>query len=231
MLDRQLNYGRHIIRAYAARCNPLDNVLDIAAGSGTDLKLVREVAPEASLKALECYTPNIQKLEAAGIAAFDCNLERDRFPFADESLDLIIANQTLEHTKELFWIFSEVSRTIKVGGHLIVGVPNLASLHNRLLLAAGRQPSPIKSNSAHIRGFTKGDLISFAGCWPGGYRLTDCKGSNFYPFSPFIAKPLARALPTMAWGIFLLFEKARSYDGAYLRFPHEQQLETNFYVG
>jgi len=172
-----------------------------------------------------------EKLRSMGIETFNCDLERNRFPVDDESLDLIIANQIHEHTKELFWIFSECSRVLKVGGHFIIGVPNLASLHNRILLALGRQPSPIKSASAHIRGFTRRDLLSFAECWPNGYRLDDFRGSNFYPFPAPIAKPLAKGLPTLAWGIFLLLTKNKAYDGSYLSYPSEQHLETNFFVG
>jgi hypothetical protein len=35
----------------------------------------------------------------------------------------------------------------------------------------------------------------------------------------------------MAWGIFFSFEKIREYDGGFLRFPGENELETSFYVG
>jgi SAM-dependent methyltransferase len=106
------------------------------------------------------------------------------FPFDDGSFDIIIANQILEHTIELFWIFHEITRVLKKGGgKLIIGVPNLASLHNRFLLSIGRQPTSIKSASAHIRGFTKPDMVCFVNtCWPGGYKLVKWGGSNFYPF-------------------------------------------------
>jgi hypothetical protein len=115
---------------------------------------------------------------------------------------------------------------------LIIGVPNLASLHNRLLLLLGKQPTPIQTNSAHIRGFTKGDILKFVdSCFPGGYELKAFGGSNFYPFPPMIARPLARFFPTMAWGIFLLLEKQRDYQREFLEYPIAQRLETNFYVG
>ncbi len=108
----------------------------------------------------------------------------------------------------------------------------MAALHNRILLALGRQPSPIKTHSAHVRGFTKRDLLKFVNfCFPDGYQLTDFGGSNFYPFPPFIAKPLAKFLPNMAWGIFLLLEKKRKYNQEFLEYPVKERLETNFYLG
>ena len=46
-----------------------------------------------------------------------------------------------------------------------------------------------------------------------------------------MAKPLAAVLPRMAWGIFFSFEKVKRYDGSFLRFPGDAELETSFYVG
>ena len=65
----------------------------------------------------------------------------------------------------------------------------------------------------------------------GGYVLREWAGGNFYPFPPILARPLARAFPSLAVGLFLRFEKTREYDGEFLRFPREQVLETNFFLG
>ena len=75
---------------------------------------------------------------------FVVDIERNSLPFANEPLQVILSNQTLEHVKEIFWIFHEVSRVLKTNGYLIIAVPNLASLHNRLLLLLGMQPSCLK---------------------------------------------------------------------------------------
>jgi len=162
----------------------------------------------------------------------DIDIESQRLPLEDGSVDVIIANQILEHTKNVFWILHQVSRVLKPGGSLILGVPNLAALHNRVLLCAGVQPSPIKTASAHVRGFTKGDVIRFMElCFPGGYSLEQFSGSNFYPFPPSIARVLAGWFPTLAWGIFFRFEKVRTYTDEFVQFPVNARLETNFYLG
>ena len=97
------------------------------------------------------------------------NIERDDLPLADGQADLIIANQVLEHTKEIFWIFHEVTRSLRTGGHFLFGVPNICSLHNRFLLLVGRQPTQHKVCSAHVRPFSKGDTLAFlSACFPGG---------------------------------------------------------------
>ena len=232
MIDRSLNYGRHWIEEFLRRKGPVATVVDLGAGHGTDLAIAKRLMPECALHAVECWPPYVEELSSQGIAVHPLNIERDELPFPSRSVDVVIANQVLEHTKELFWIFHETTRVLRSGGAFIVGVPNLASLHNRLLLALGRQPSPIKSASAHVRGFTRPDMLHFVeSCFPGGYGLRGFGGSNFYPFPPVVARPLARLFPRMAWGMFFMFEKRREYTDEFLRFPAVQQLETNYFLG
>jgi len=232
MIDRSLNYGRHHIRNFCASVRPVQKVLDLGAGHGDDLYLAGQMHPLARLYAVEVYEPYAKELEAKAVSVLRLDIERDRLPFQDQELDIVIANQVLEHTKELFWIFHEVTRVLRIGGSFIIGVPNLAALHNRVLLAMGRQPSPIKSNSAHVRGFTRRDLCAFVeSVFPAGFALQQYGGSNFYPFPPVLARPLAKLLPNMAWGIFLRLEKKRAYDREFLDYPVAEKLETNFFRG
>jgi len=211
---------------------PYTSVLDIGAGYGADLSIAKDVDPSCTLYALEYNLSNVSILESQGISVNSIDLEKEQFPYDSDFFDVIIANQILEHTKELFWIFHEATRVLKGGGGLIIGVPNLASLHNRILLSIGRQPTSIKSASAHIRGFTKPDLLHFVNtCWPGGYELVKWGGSNFYPFPPVISKPMASMFPSLAWGLFLLFEKVGEYNDEFIQYPINENLETNYFVG
>ena len=232
LIDRSLNYGRHHIEHFLRAASPYQRVLDIGAGGGDDLALARRAQPAAELHAIEVFPPSVQRLTQHGIHVHPIDLERERFPLDDGAVDVVIANQVLEHTKEIFWIFHEVTRVLRVGGSFVIGVPNLAALHNRLLLLTGRQPSPLKNDSAHVRGYTRRDLLRFVDrIFPGGYRLANFGGSNFYPFPPALARPLAALLPGMAWGIFLRLEKVREYRREFVEYPARERLETNFYLG
>jgi SAM-dependent methyltransferase len=230
MIDRHLNFGRHHIARFLTQTTPFMNVVDVGAGLGEDLAQAAKTCPTAERFAIESWPPNVEKLKAYH-QVFSLNLEKDPLPFANESIDVVLANQVLEHVKEIFWILHQVSRTLRVGGHLIVGVPNLASWHNRLLLLFGKQPTAIQNHSAHIRGYTKHDILRLLQMvFPGGYALRGFRGANFYPFPPLLAKPMARLLPGGAWSIFLLLEKKRRYHEEFLAHPILQELETNFYV-
>lgn len=232
MIDRTLNYGRHHVARFTKNAAPFESVLDIGAGLGDDLMLARAAAPNAILHAIEVWPPYQEKLKALGVNVCALDLERDQMPFATGSMDVIIANQILEHVKEVFWIFHEISRILRVGGHFILGVPNLASFHNRLLLGLGRQPTIIKNNSAHVRGWTKHDMLRFVNsCFPGGYELRGFGGGNFYPFPGWVAKPLSGLFPNASWSVFMDLVKVSEYSDSFVRWPRVQKLETNFYTG
>lgn len=233
MINRQLNYGRDLIRKFISEAQLKDKVLDIGAGHGDDLLFVREFNKNAQLFAVEIYPPYIKELESKGVTVFPSNIERDALPFENESLDMILINQVFEHVKDVFWLLHEITRVLKKDGYLIVGVPNLASLHNRVLLLLGKQPTSIQNDSAHVRGYTKTDFKNLLNSgFKDGYVLKGYGGSNFYPFPETLAKPLAKILPGMAWGIFMKWQKVKDYqfDG-YLKFPVENRLETSFYLG
>jgi SAM-dependent methyltransferase len=231
MVDRSLNYGRHLIADFV-RGLDVRVALDLGPGQGDDIRAVRAAHPGARIVGLESYPPYVERLRAAGFEVLSADIERDRLPFDDGMVDLIVANQILEHVKELFWILHECARTLRVGGSIVIGVPNLAAFHNRALLAIGRQPSPMKNWSAHVRGYTKSDLVqTIDKPFPGGFVLRRSGGANFYPLPGAIAKVAARAWPGGAWGLFTRFEKVRPYEGSYLRWAGEQQLETKFYLG
>jgi predicted SAM-dependent methyltransferase len=120
--------------------------------------MAADICPSAARFGLETYPPNVEILKMRH-EVISLDLEKDPFPFEDESIDVVMSNQVLEHVKEIFWILHQVSRVIRVGGYMIIGVPNLASFHNRLLLLFGMQPTSIQNHSAHVRGYTKHDIM------------------------------------------------------------------------
>jgi len=208
-----LNFGRDIVKDWATSYikdigKDEIRILDIGVGEGTDLLNIKENLPgkRFGLFGIEFYQRNIELAEKNGITVFSINIEKEVIPVEDEFFDIIIANQIIEHLKEIFWVFSEMSRVLKKGGIAIIGAPNLAALHQRVLLMFGKQPSSIELLSEHVRGFTKPCFSRFITA--GGYfEILDFKGANFYPFPPPLGKVLSRLFPTFAVGIFFLIRR------------------------
>jgi SAM-dependent methyltransferase len=232
MIDHLETYGPHVIEDLTKNIHNPEVCVDLGAGGGRDLGILRKLHPHAKLIALEAGREYADNLRGKADEILIANIERDVFPFANESVDLFIANQVLEHTKEIFWIFNEVSRSLKVGGHFIFGVPNICSLHNRFLMLFGKHPTQHKVCSAHVRPFSKDDTLAFLNaCFPAGYSLEEFRGSQFYPFPKSIARPLANALPEAAFTIFFKIRKLREYNSEFAFYPGRAHLETNFWTG
>lgn len=235
-----LNYGRKTIQDwtvdYVVRtdCREL-SLMDIGCGKGYDLDNMRQAVlakrpqTEVHMHGIEFYPEAIRQSEALGIKIITGDLEKMTWPLPDASLDIVVANQILEHTKEVFWITSEVARVLKPGGLFIVGVPNVASLHNRFLLLGGEQPTTLETLSAHVRGFTKPTFRRFIQA-DGYFRLRDFDGGNFYPFPKPIAEKLSHLLPSMAVTIFFCSERTEK-PGKFIDILKTRRYETNFYTG
>lgn len=227
-------YGRQIVTRYAEEhlktCQK-GIVLDLAAGQGDDLRNIRSnYNGDCDLYALDAYPPNVKRLREMGVNVYASDIERQIFPFEDGFFDVIIANQILEHCKELFWIFTEVQRVLKPGGVFIVGVPNLAASHNRLMLMLGMMPPCIETLGSHVRGFTYKDFKWFIET--GEYFIVEeFDGSGRYGFIPLLSKGLSRAFPKSDVGLFLKIRRTDKTDGRFLDILQTLELATNFYVG
>jgi SAM-dependent methyltransferase len=229
-----LNYGREIVRVWAldhaSSLQSTPNILDLGPGPGTDLAGIAEgLRAPANMHGLDILDSQIDGAGEKGFKVVNVDIERQRYPFADGSLDIVLANQVIEHTKEIFWVFSEVSRILTAGGLFVVGVPNLASLHNRIALMCGLQPPTIRVLGPHVRGFTRESFIEFAEC--GGYfKMLEVRGSNFYPFPPWIAVRLARALPTLAVSLYFRIQRTDKH-GTFLEALRDVDTTTRYFTG
>lgn len=237
-----LNYGRDIISDWAIKyieeqnkINHKDNyiIFDHGCGHGDDLILiqnkVKSILPNIKLNlyGIENYQPFVEECKNKGIHVFSLDLEKEIYPMKDESVDIIISNQVMEHTKEIFWIMEQFTRILKPNGLLIIGVPNLASLHNRILLLLGEQPTAQQSLGPHVRSFTLPDLRRFVEV-NGFFQFIERKGSNFYPFPPAISRNLAKLFPSFAWGLFAKFIRTEK-KGHFTSYLEENFLETPYY--
>jgi len=231
-----LNYGRETMAAMARRHFASAGkselrVLDLGAGTGADLSNVAlSLGPErCRLAGIESNPQAARALSSKGIEVHALDLERDPFPFGDAEVDLVLANQVLEHTKEIFWILAETVRVLRPEGCLLVGLPNLASLHNRVLLLFGAQPSSIEWLGPHVRGATAEGFLRFA--MTGGFlQVREVRGGNFYPLPAALARPMSRALPRMAVSLFFRLERT-TRAGSFLEVLAGAGYETPFYRG
>lgn len=231
-VDRELNYGRAQLDDLFQGFSQVRSALDVGVGTGDDLIRLHAQHPGARLMGVDFNPANLGRVSERGIEPLCVNIERERIPVDDESVDVVIANQVFEHLKEVFWCLHECCRILAPGGQLVVGVPNLASFHNRLLLLAGRQPTCIRTVGPHVRGFTKRDMLELVQSVSGGaLEMQSFAGANFYPMPAVLAKPLASLLPNAAVTIFLSFREVGPYRAEFMERVKREPFETNYFVG
>lgn len=121
-VDHGETYGRHILAAIAPTLS-ISTCVDLGCGAGADLGIVQASHPQAQCYGVDFGDWNAAALRQKNITPLAVNIEAEPLPLADESMDLVIANQVLEHTKEVFWINHEIFRVLRVGGISIWGCP------------------------------------------------------------------------------------------------------------
>jgi SAM-dependent methyltransferase len=205
--------GRHLIPIEAVRAcgsSTHPRILDVAAGRGADLTKIgldlEQAGREPELFAVESFPESIEVLRRAGVMVSSIDIEHEVLPFDNDFFDVVICNQVLEHTKEIFWIISEIARVMKPKGVLILGVPNLGSLHNRIALLVGHQPPAIAVFGPHVRGLTVPGLTNFLETG-NILKVKKVLGGNFYPFPPKISRSLARLFPSLSVSSFYIVQR------------------------
>lgn len=65
----------------------------------------------------------VRTCTSRGYRMAQCDLERERLPYADDTFDLVVGLHMLEHVGRPAEILRDMMRVLKPGGVLIVGVP------------------------------------------------------------------------------------------------------------
>jgi len=165
-------------------------LLDVGCWDGETTRRCGGAMRAQRLLGVEVYEEQARRAEERGLEVARIDLEAERFPWADGSVDVVVCNQVLEHLKNVWLPLSEIHRVLRPGGHAILSVPNLASFHNRVLLALGRQPTSIRVFGPHVRGYAFGEfceLVERGGAFAIERRL----GAGFYPVLSPWSRPLS----------------------------------------
>jgi SAM-dependent methyltransferase len=130
-----------------------------------------------------------------------------RFPYDDQTFDLVVSNQVIEHVVDTDNFVHEAYRVLKPGGRAVISTENLASWHNVASLVLGWQPfslTNISSNAMAVgnplgihrgeRGELRGHLRVFA--YRGlhelfalhGFSVDRILGAGYYPLPGGLAR-------------------------------------------
>jgi len=150
-------------------------ILDIGPTPFT--MFIKEKFQHYDVWALDLTNLMEERFKNAGIQLKTCDLDNCSLPFEDEYFDIVIFTEVLEHIfSPPTDVLTEIKRIIRPSGKLILSVPNIARLSNRIKLLFGMTPlvngdDQMKKGwvhgHGHIHEYTKKEILSL------------CKSLNF----------------------------------------------------
>ena len=109
------------------------SILDLSCGEGE--VLTRLAADGCRVHGTHFRDDDYIIENRAGLGAIPITTGVDlqqRLPFEDNSFDVVLMTEVLEHLDSQFHIVAEVSRVVRSGGFFVFSTPNLQRLHSRL---------------------------------------------------------------------------------------------------
>ena len=125
-----------VLEQIAALVPPGSRVLDLGCGTGELLAYLQQHRGCTGY-GVEIDDANLLACVQRGVNAIQLNLEEGLSIFEDQSFDVVLQLETLQHLRNTELMLRETARVGRIG---IVSFPNFAHWPNRLQVLMGRMP-------------------------------------------------------------------------------------------
>lgn len=206
------------------------NILDVGCGTGYFTHSLKRMYPSAKVHGVDISDTalSIGKKKYKDIIFVKADTEV-KLPFKDNTFDLVISGEHIEHVRDIDKNLLEINRVMRTRGTLIITTPNLVSAFNRLLVLVGKWPFYFEASllktipmfkfvkftlpnmdllpSGHLRLFTPEMLVRL---------LTIYNFKKVYEGLSYLSKPVVRQFDrlfslntNLASGLLLIFIKEK----------------------
>jgi len=205
-------------------------VLDIGAAPGYLTTLVRHLfgyevcgldSSHLIYQAGHDFRDYVSRMRGAGVIIRDCDVGKDRFPFPDESFDIVLCTEVIEHIRNPKWALAEALRVLRKGGTLVLSTPNFARASNRMKRFIG-----MRASFHGVREYTPQEIVRLVeevGFSVSGVRFSDwserknlkkLRRARHLPWIPSAALvilkyALTQVSPSLSSYVFLIATKSR----------------------
>jgi ubiquinone/menaquinone biosynthesis C-methylase UbiE len=144
--------GRYFDHLYGAMCDqryiaqkklvehdPDALLLDCGSRTGDNTLSLAQPIGTKRMIGLDYNLRSLYQARKRGIIPLHADLNQ-YLPLSDDSVDLIVATDVIEHLVDPALFVREMHRVLKKNGYAIIDTPNLASWHNIFALLSGLQP-------------------------------------------------------------------------------------------
>lgn len=133
------------------------------------LKLLEVGAQHGILKEFLPRNISYISLDMDEESDYDVDLNNEKMPFENESFDIVVCLETLEHVLYPYRVLEELKRVVKRNGLMILSMPNEYNFYLRLNYLFGKklnqidEPFMIVEKLQHIHKPRVEDILSFFG--------------------------------------------------------------------
>lgn len=203
----------------------IERLLDLGCGEGNLSIKVAEALHCKEIFGVDVNDRALQKARLKGIKTFVVDLN-STLPFLDNSFDLVLMTEVIEHLYNVDQALSEAHRILRRNGYMILSTPNLAGWLNRFVLLLGyqpyltnvslhydvgklfRKPKETGCEGQHIRVFTLRALKQLLRLY--GFKIIDIKGATLEQLpkiARYVDRIIAALAPSLAMDVIVLAQK------------------------
>lgn len=135
-------------------------ILDYGCGTGIFIGELLMVNPNLEIFGIDIsdYAINVARKKFKN-AQFFVQTEEKKLPFANNSVDLILAMDVIEHVFDVKTLLHEFHRILSPGGKIFISTPYHGFIKNLFIIFLGFDVA-FDPTAAHIRFFSKKSLLS-----------------------------------------------------------------------
>jgi|GEM_PF-3402380 len=121
-------------------------ILDVGVGAGRMLRNLKYHGFN-NLYAIDVDLQYKKHLANEGIKVKQCNLEKDKIPFKDNTFDIVVSFHVVEHVRNSNNYFLEIRRVLKKGGLFICETPDFSKTYKKIFYSDPTHVTPLQLDS------------------------------------------------------------------------------------
>jgi len=180
--------------------NPI-KLIDIGCGDGYLLKEIAKDFPQIDLFGIDLSENRVETAKKFVPRAVFKTGDAQDVPFKDETFDIVVCSEVIEHCPDDMKVLAELYRILKTNSFLILTVPNLYTLESISKLLIGKRIAP---PPYHLREYSYNQLIRKIK--ESGFKILKFQSIGFYiPKMSLFFK--SRSLTTFLFSLAKIFPK------------------------
>lgn len=132
-------------------------ILDVGCGSGDNARLFKQLNPQRKIYGITLSSTEHERASQSMEQCWVADIESASLPFLEGmEFDAVVFSHVLEHVKEPAKILSRFLLYLKPGGEILIAVPNVLELKQRVKFLMGKFEYEQEGimDSTHLRFFT-----------------------------------------------------------------------------